>query len=572
MSNSLLVNNFCVSLVNETQKNIFSSYIIESTFHCSVCSVNDSKGQIYFIKDKRITLCRKCSFKLQGVIKEFFSTHNDIFFEDIFSIRTIGTNEMEITLETPIELSIYNKKIQMTKSQLKTFYDQLSSNNKYYFENHLLPIENISSYQTEIIKNWRKKIKAINPDFDDFFKLSLAQRGMQVATGMINLHLKAKESVKKFFIIDKEKYESYPSVYFLSFCCIPNFKCSIKSHKSINAVFNIITNITDGFAYSFCPDCLYDFGYVLKEVYLNPNINEVQKGFFKITRIENDGYCFFDGRSDSIIYRINIENKFLDVNFNYLEKMAIVVLSSAAYKELFRHEYLKYRNEYIKRNKLIKAKKRLVNNAKFEREKELAKLEVKKKCDEEKEIAKLEIKKKCDEENNFKQTISNKALLEIFNKKVLICQKSKKGQKNLGYRKNKAEEYGFDGFKTIYIEGIDCHTLKHISPKQSDIIFYLDRPDDQLYLSFSKEDLRMLRGALLNTNENNPYYINNYKNFEIRRISGFFDNDFCYFCGNKNGPKYFTKFGYVAFSFCDDCKKKIIKQIDDVLENNLVVN
>lgn len=153
----------------------------------------------------------------------------------------------------------------------------------------------------------------------------------------------------------------------------------------------------------------------------------------------------------------------------------------------------------------------------------------------------------------------------MFSTRVLYCQRDKSHGQNLGYPKTKIEKYPFEKFTTIYIEGIDSRTFHHNTKQQSDVIMYVDRPNDRWCFSFTYKDLKTFRNALQNVNEANPYHIDDIRGFEIRRISRFGQNEFCYFCGNENYEQYNVRFGRISFSFCKDCKEKIIEQITEIL-------
>lgn len=169
------------------------------------------------------------------------------------------------------------------------------------------------------------------------------------------------------------------------------------------------------------------------------------------------------------------------------------------------------------------------------------------------------------EKLSIKKLKSNQALLNLFSTRVLYCQRDTSNRQNLGYPKTKIEKYPFEKFETIYIEGIESRTFHHNTKQQSNVIMYVVRPNDKWCFSFTYKDLSTFRNALQNVNEYNPYYIDNIRDFEIRRISKFSQNEFCYFFGNDKYEQYNIGFGRISFNFCKDCKERIIDQISEIL-------
>lgn len=362
------------------------------------------------------------------------------------------------------------------------------------------------------------------------------------------------QSCSKEITLNESIYKALSGNYFYTFSCIPQKKCSIKDHKNIDSIVSIITNKTDGFAFSFCPNCLYDFGYVLKEIYRHPDFDYIKKGYFSIKSIKKEEHCFFCGEDNSKTYRIKIYDKTLYTDYQCLRKLAFSIISSAAYKELFFDEYIEFRNAYLHQKSILER-----NEKKAEKAKTIAKIE--------KERVKIthKLEQEMSEKLSIKKLKSNQALLNLFSTRVLYCQRDKSHGQNLGYPKTKIEKYPFEKFTTIYIEGIDSRTFHHNTKQQSDVIMYVDRPNDKWCFSFTYKDLKTFRNALQNVNEANPYHIDDIRGFEIRRISRFGQNEFCYFCGNENYEQYNVRFGRISFSFCKDCKEKIIEQITEIL-------
>ena len=158
-----------------------------------------------------------------------------------------------------------------------------------------------------------------------------------------------------------------------------------------------------------------------------------------------------------------------------------------------------------------------------------------------------------------------KLYLTCFQQGYYIVKEINQMDKILVIQKRKLKKYPFEKFETIYIEGIESRTFHHNTKQQSDVIMYVDRPNDKWCFSFTYKDLSTFRNVLQNVNEYNPYYIDNIRGFEIRRISKFSQNEFCYFCGNDKYEQYNIRFGRISFNFCKDCKERIIDQISEIL-------
>ena len=450
-------------------------------------------------------------------------------------------------------ISICNIKFQMDREQLRLFNDNLNRHNRYFYETHNLPTEESSYYQNLIVNKWNVQLKKANSKFYDFDSFTPAQKGLFLSNKRLKHHYEA-QSCSNELVLNESIYKGLSGNYFYTFSCIPQNKCSIKEYKSIGSIVSIITNKTDGFAFSFCPNCLYDFGYVLKEVYCHPDFDYIQKGYFSIKSTEKTERCFFCGEDNSKTYQLKIYDKTLYTDYQCLRKLAFAMISSAAYKELFFDEYIEFRNAYIHQKSILER-----NEKKVEKAKTIAKIE--------KERVKIthKLEQEMSEKLSIKKLKSNQALLNLFSTRVLYCQRDKSHEQNLGYPKTKIEKYPFEKFTTIYIEGIDSRTFHHNTKQQSDVIMYVDRPNDRWCFSFTYKDLKTFRNALQNVNEANPYHIDDIRGFEIRRISRFGQNEFCYFCGNENYEQYNVRFGRISFSFCKDCKEKIIEQITEIL-------
>ena len=546
-------------LQDQSIYDVFSLILVEGTFiqsliSCDNCLNLDKICLLISTNDKYNLLCPHCSYILQLLIKEFLHTSQEVV-SDKLAINFLKKDENG---NPNISLTIDRNDYVLTKRQLEIVYSDLNENNKYLYDNGMLVLHDADD--SIILNKWRKHNKN-NPNFININTLTVPHKALYLAKSKTNLHLRAYSlHHHRPISINRNALNRIPPIRFYTYCCLNNPK-NIETNSTNITILNLLTNRTDGFAFTFSPDDLYSFVYILRKFYKCKDSVDLKSRSFSIDKLTegevqtSNGYCFFCGNQSSQLYKINIFNRSYIADSKCIEQLAYAVICSSTYRELFESEYIQFKA-------IVEKQRKKANREKEEKRKKIEQA----KLDAEKRKFAFELKK-YEKSNGLKKAESNRALLKFFSDKVLNCQNSSKSVMNLGYPKRKAKTYPFSSFKKIYIEGIDCKTLQTPWKKQSDTIIYLDRPKDKLCLSLSFSDLKDLIIGLKQVRESNSNYYNEKKNFYIYWLAKFDETESCYFCGDNKGPKIHLILGNYTISFCESCKNKIIKNFENILNN-----
>jgi len=555
------------------------------------CNSNKKKCCLININDIEIYVCHIHLFKmlddLTEILNEMDKLNGAVALINIFGLCiSIKTGSL-IYLRRSINNYMYDLYKEHTEDKL--FQNNSLSDNQKYISNLFKSAENKE-------KNTKKFISSLSKG--EYHQYLLKRSCLHKLQDCVNY--------SKRLYIPQEIALDNPVLSLNTICSVRDIKCKASGHvKSRDAVFIINTFRKDTFSFSYCSDCLYDLYVVLREPYLNDELEEFACRDFKVIHKTSDDYCFFTGNKEKRMYEVYSNNVSYVLCKNSYNMLFETVVNSTTFKELYPQEANKFKSlideEHFKQiNKLKKELKAMSENSKramasleascqrnttelssyyenllckINRENELVL------CNKENENKKLnqEIKRlnniiddlrlsnKSLKNNNSKimQKLNNFDLLSQeekirvtakYQEKIINCA-NQKSIINIRLSSKIANLKKINDLNITYIYGLKCSTLNHYPKEDLVALLNCTKKHEELYLALCPACVDiLLYGLDFIERKNDNYFDDRYK-LKIVKITEK-DNPQCNKCKNKISKRIRITLDNVQFQMCENCVKK----------------
>lgn len=520
-------------------------------------------------------LCNNCVFDLLVLLSSF--------------LKQINANEI-------CELKILDDYLILNKAEIKLLVQKFEQYIHYLYDEHWSDrvFDNLSQEKEYFIERWKRPIKLSDEEAEQLKTLSNGLSSEFLLIKKLQNTIKNGEKKKVFSSLDcKTSFVSDS----LSVYCVPkDFPCKSSIHSvKRNSVLILANDLIKGFVFSFCSDCLYNFGLTLITIYNDDSLIEYSRGSFKVehTRKQNAN-CLFSNKRDKKMYSVHIYNSSFYLCKQYYELLTETIVYSSAFKELYPNEFANFdkivskkrqKQEQERINTLNKLNEQAENAIEdCAKEKQLLQDErenyleeittLKENCNQlENEITRLEKAIKYYQDDKQKKMLAaekkaQKAFeiqqkqIAYFSSHILDCSKSRKDILNLGYR-SKTDPYKAGLLKTTYMDDFDCKILKHDYKKAAKVILETYRDDDVFCVPACQDCIEQIVKGLKKVGPNNTFYYNFNSKLEVRYLNRFISSK-CYSCGSKNGGCYYIRFYNVAFHLCEECRSLWIVQLSKI--------
>lgn len=571
------------------------------------CNSNRKTCCLININDTEIYVCHIHLFKMLDdftkILDEMDKLNGAVALINIYGLCILVKTGSLIYLRKSINNYMYDLYKEHTEDKL--FQNNSLSDNQKYISNLFKSAENKE-------KNTEKFISSLSKG--EYHQYLLKRSCLHKLQDCVNYN--------KRLYIPQEIALDNPVLSLNTICSVRDIKCKASEHvKSRDAVFIINTFRKDTFSFSYCSDCLYDLYVVLREPYLNDELEEFVYGDFKVIHKASDDYCFFTGNKEERMYEVYSYNVSYVLCKNSYNMLFETVVNSTAFKELYPQEANKFRSlideEHFKQIiKLKKELKVLSENSKLA----MASLETScqrnitelssyyenlifqingenelalcKKEDEKKELNQ-EIKRlnsiindlrrsnKSLRENNskYKQKLNNFDLLsqeekirvrEKYQERIINCV-YQKSIINIRLSSKIANLKEINDLNVTYIYGLNCSTINHY-PKE-DLIALLNctKKREEFYLALCPVCVDILLFGLdFIERKNDNYFDDRYKLRIVKVIER--NNPQCSKCKNKISKQIRITFDNVQFQMCETCVKKFKYLLYGIKEKFELIN
>lgn len=561
------------------------------TVRCCKDKVFTEACHIVMPANKVIIICNACVFNLY----------------EMLYMTWCGLKKNDIC-----QLQIFEYKLLLNKPELNFILQKLERYIQFLYEEHLSYdiFDNMSSIKEKLIQKFRQSILLSDEESEYYNSLTCGQKKEFLLS---KSYLKTSNCSKKKTFSTQNRKSSINKKDFQVYCMIRNIPCKSSRHDNYReSVIVLINQYISGFRFSFCSDCLHNFGLTLLNMYYDSTLKEYKRDSFKVEYIVSDYPCLISGVKESKMYRVYIYNNVFVLSKKYFELLTKTIICSTAFKELFFDDYSEYlrfnhsfeiskdvelRKEMIRAKKLAETElqiyKNLENEIKtqnnIERENFIVQISDLKytitKSEEEKSYLNREnqrlktiISALQDEEHKRQLDVEKQEQKRIkeeihqrnyFDTHILDCVKPRQSDYVLGFPKDKNKLYS-GILKVTQISGFLCKTLYHSYEHYANAIIQTYRKDDPLCIAVCSDCLNAINRGLRKVGPNNTYLYDRHRELEIRYLSNG-NGKVCHSCGKMHENCYYIRLCYVVFYLCEDCKTSWIGQMERVkfdLKNN----
>lgn len=547
------------------------------TVSCCKNKVFTEGCKIKIFSDSEIQICNSCAFDLYEMI--------------YINLKNLDNNSL-------CYLRIIDCELILNKAELNFVLQKFEKYISFLYKEHLSYdiFDDLSPIKEKLIQKNNKPISLSDDELEYYDSLSTGQKKEYI---LFKTFSKIKNCNKKKLFTHNDHNSSINKKDFQVYCMPHNIPCKSSEHNEYRESVMILVNpFIKDFRFSFCSDCLHNFGLTLLKLYSDSSVLEYSRANFKVEYIVSDVVCLISGTIEQQMYRIHIFNNVFVLSKEYYDLLTEAVICSAAFKELYYDDY----SEFIRFNLLCEINEDIELRNQMLKEKQQAEVEAEKFAELQKELQeqsqieresfifqisdlKSEIEKLNKEKNSLERVIAvyqkekhkreNKAeeqqrkLIQkeiqerkYFDTHILDCVKQRQGDYILALPKDRNALYS-GILKVTKIKGFSCKTLYHGYEYSADAIIQTYRKDDPLCLAACSGCIKAINNGLRKVNPRDTYFYDSKKDLEIRYISNN-DSHKCHSCGNKHKHCYYVRLCNVVFYLCEKCRTSWIGQLERV--------